>query len=63
MEYIVILDPDSRAHSPIENMNGFLETYSSYDSAKIEAEEWKENGDCRSYKIYGLCSDERNHII
>lgn len=63
MEYIVVLDADTKAHSVIESSNYFLEKFSSYEYAKEEAEKWKEAGDCRSYSIYALCSDSRNHVV
>ena len=58
-----MLDNDSKNHATIDTMNGFIDTYSSYEQAKYEAEQWKENGDCRTYGIYALCTDERNHVI
>lgn len=63
MEYIVILDPGQRDFSAIETSHSFLEKFSSYDLAKQEAETWKENGDCKEYAIYGLCTDSCNHIV
>lgn len=63
MEYIVVLDADQKNHSVIESSNYFLEKFSSYESAKACGEEWKEAGDCRSYSIYALCSDSRNHVV
>lgn len=63
MEYILITDPDTRAHSVIENSHDFLETFSSYDSAKREGEEWKANKDCKDYAVFVRCSDERNHLV
>ncbi len=63
MEYIVVLDADTRAHSVVMESNYFLSKFSTYEDAKEEAETWKEAGDCKEYAIYGLCSDERNHVI
>ncbi len=63
MEYIIVLDPDTKSHSVVESDNYFLEKFSSYESAKEEAELWKQAGDCKEYRIYGMCTDERNHII
>lgn len=63
MEYIVIFDGSTKGHTVLETDSWFLEKFSSYESAKQVAEEWKEAGDCREYAIYGLCTDKRNHIM
>ncbi|HRH59454.1 MAG TPA: hypothetical protein PL045_02740 [Chitinophagaceae bacterium] len=63
MEYIVVLDPDTKAHAVIETSHHFLEKFASYQAAKQEAEFWKNSGDCKSYSIYALCSDSRNHVV
>lgn len=63
MEYIIILEPDQRNYSAVESNQSFLEKFSCYDLAKQEAELWKKNGVCKSYSIYGLCTDSRNHIV
>ena len=63
MEYIIILDPDTKGHSVIESDHLFLEKYSSYEKAKEDAETWKDAGDCQEYRIYASCTDERNHVI
>ncbi len=63
MEYIIVFDDDTKDHACMENFNGFIEKYASYDDAKKEAEEWKTSGDCRDYSIYAICTDERNHVI
>lgn len=52
MEYIVVLNADTKAHSLIEDSHYFIEKFSSYEDAKAEAEQWKQNGDCRDYSIF-----------
>ena len=63
MEYIIVFDPDQANNCLMTNSHYFLETYSDYESAKKDAELWKRSGDCKSYAIYALCSDKRNHVI
>jgi hypothetical protein len=63
MEFIVVFDPDQKNACIMESSNYFLETFSSYENARQEAEIWKTNNDCESFGIYVRCSDERNHLV
>lgn len=63
MEFIVVFDPDQKNACMMESSHCFIETFSSYEYAKQEAEIWKANGDCKSFGIYARCSDERNHLV
>ncbi len=63
MDYIVILDHGQRNAVAIEDENGFIIHYPTYDKAKLDGEEYKKNGDCRYYAIYAQCTDESNQVI
>lgn len=63
MEYIVILDPDSRDAVLLYDSRGFVEKFASYQSAKEGAELYKDAGDCRKYEIFALCTDSKNYVV
>jgi len=63
MEFIVVFDPGQKNACMLESSHDFIETFSTYENAKREAEMWQENGDCKTYGIYAKCSDKRNHLV
>lgn len=63
MEYIVVLDPGQKDYCIMEDYNGFVETFQTYEDADAEGEAWKYAGDCKNYAVYARCSDERNHLV
>jgi len=52
MEYIILLNPGTRAAELVTDMRGFVESFYLYDEALELAEKYKESGDCRDYEIY-----------
>ena len=57
MEYIIVLEPESKHACLMENDKYFIETFTSYEEAKSEGEFWKRAGDCDSYAIYQLVNN------
>jgi len=62
VEYIIIINPNTRSAGALDDDNGFILTYLTYEQAKREAEDFT-NGLSDTFAIYGLCTDERNHVI
>ena len=62
MEFLIVINPGTRSAGALDDDNGFILTYPTYEQAKKEAEDWT-NGISDTFAIYGLCTDERNHII
>ena len=61
--YYIIFDPNTKDASMLMSDNGFIYDFASYNEAKEEAEQWREAGDCKTFRIVGQCTDDRNHII
>jgi hypothetical protein len=63
MEYILILNPNSRCPEIATDSHGFSEKFAEYETAKQSGNEYKLAGDCNDFSVYGLCNDDRNHVI
>lgn len=63
MEYILVLDPNSKSPSTYVSYSGFVATYGDYEDAKTDGEECKDNNDCQNYGVYVRCTDERNFLV
>ena len=61
--YYIIFDHLTKHPSILESDLGFIQDFVTYENATQEAENWMDDGDCKSYMIVGECTDERNHII
>jgi len=59
MEYIIITNYSSRGFEVETDTNGFIEKFSSYESALEYAQQYELN----NFDILTLCSHEKNHLI
>lgn len=61
--YIVVLDQGTMYHSIAEDSHGFVLEFTEYPDARDHGEMMVETDNCSRYHIYGVCTDERNHIL
>ncbi len=59
MEYLIILNPNTRINSIYCNASGFPEIFTTYNAAKDFANKY----DIGPFQIVAVCDDKKNYLV
>lgn len=59
MQYLIIINPNTRDANIYINLHGFPETFGTYLAAKSYAEMWE----LGKYQIVAVCDDSKNYLV
>jgi len=59
MEYLLLLNPNTRAAEIYTDSRGFPETFTTYKAAKEYAEKYQ----LSPFQVVAVCNDDRNYLV
>lgn len=59
MEYLILLNPGTRAAEILTDTRGFPEIFGMYSAAKAYAEKFE----LAPYQVVAVCDDKRNYLV